>query len=188
MLERGSLLGLYKVSNNQWSLHYWLGATEHAQYAVLQMQSCDVLCCLESIPPCPAPGRRHAGTLWASFLSYYFLLWVSVCICVPSPCCYCTPWPALERQPDRNILCLSEEMSVSCVLPLMKVCHGVGRQCLMWAGVNWGGDLGANTNNHTHSHWLIILSQMFCFGMHRELGTVGLYVRGHNGRAAKRVN
>lgn len=32
-------------------------------------------------------------------------------------------WPALGTQPDRNILSLSEELALSSVLPLMKVCH-----------------------------------------------------------------
>lgn len=35
---------------------------------------------------------------------------------------------ALGRQPDRNILSLSEKISLSCVLPLMKVCHRLEMQ------------------------------------------------------------
>lgn len=50
---------------------------------------------------------------------------------------------------------------------------------LMWSDVNWGGDLGASTHKwvthpHTHTHKLIIHSQMFSFGMRCDPGMEGL--------------
>lgn len=62
-------------------------------------------------------------------------------------------WPALGTQPDRNILSLSEDSSLSLVCCLWWKCvTDLKCSCLMWSDVNWGGDLGANTSSHAHTH------------------------------------
>lgn len=59
--------------------------------------------------------------------------------------------PFIAVQPDRNILSLSEEMSFSCVLPLIEVCHRLEMQPFdVGRCGDWGGDLGANTDKHAH--------------------------------------
>lgn len=71
-------------------------------------------------------------SLCASFLpdlvsSTAVYLCVHARVCVPCGVLYSAAYsislPALGTQPDRSILSLSEEISLSCVLPLMKVCH-----------------------------------------------------------------
>lgn len=55
--------------------------------------------------------------------SVYSCTLVGVCFIVLLISC-----PALGTQPDRNILSLSEDISLSCVLPLMEVCHRLEMQ------------------------------------------------------------
>ena len=74
------------------------------------------------------------GSIYSSALACVCLC---VCVCMSVPMfvwhgvCFIVlliPWPALGAQPDRNILSLSEDISLSCVLPLMEVCHRLEMQ------------------------------------------------------------